>query len=146
MLDAQQYFDAQLIEARKEINVSGSLERLSATLPGIMEYRFAQLQEVESILELLNIQLKRKRGEKFRYYLEQYNRSLTTRDAEKYADADQDVLDYSEFVNFFAFIRNRYLGITKGLESKGFQINNIVKLRTAGLDDANITFVNIPKS
>ncbi len=135
-----------MIEARKEVNISGSLERLSATLPGIMEYRFAQLQEVESILELLNIQLKRKRGEKFRFYLEQYNRTLTTRDAEKYADADQDVLDYSEFVNFFALIRNRYMAITKGLESKSFQINNIVKLRTAGLDDANITFIHMPKS
>lgn len=146
MLDAQQYFDAQLIEARKEVNVSGSLERLAAMLPGITEYRFAQFQEVEAILELLNIQLKRKRGEKFRFYLEQYNRTLTTRDAEKYADADPDVLDYSEFVNFFALIRNRYSGIMKGLESKSFQINNIVKLRAAGLDDAEITMINIPKS
>lgn len=138
VISAIEYFEQQLTEAKSEINMTGSIEKLASALPGIVAYRYNQLQEVEAILELLNIQLRKIRGEKFKHYLESYARTLTTRDAEKYADSDKDVLEYSEFVNFFAIIRNKYLGIMKGLENKSFQINNIVKLRVAGLDDASL--------
>lgn len=140
IVDAYEYFQAEHETARTEINDSGKLESISARLPGLTEYRWAQYQEIEAILELLNIQMRRLRGEKFRYYLENYNRSLSPRDAEKYADADQDVLDYSELINFFALIRNKFQGIIKGLEIKGFQINNITKIRAAGMEETLVNF------
>jgi hypothetical protein len=60
---------------------------------------------------------------------------LSSRDAEKYAEGEQDVVDMDHLVNEFALIRNKFIGITKALEAKGFQINNIVRLRAAGMDD-----------
>jgi hypothetical protein len=132
------HFEDQLADARKEIPIKGSLERASAGLPGITEYRFNQLQEVESILENLNIRLRKKRSEVFRKYLENYNRQLSSRDAEKYVDGDSDVVSLTEVVNQFALVRNQYLGIMKGLESKSFQLNNIVKLRTVGIENVSI--------
>jgi hypothetical protein len=41
---------------------------LSASLPGITEHRFNQLQEIEAILEHLNIELRRERSKVFRKY------------------------------------------------------------------------------
>ena len=41
-------------------------------------------------------------------------------------------------VNEFALLRNKYLGLMKAIDAKQFQINNIVKLRVAGLDDAEL--------
>jgi hypothetical protein len=38
-------------------------------------------------------------------------------------------------INEFAMLRNQWLGIIKGLDIKGYQINNIIKLRAAGLED-----------
>ncbi len=67
-----------------------------------------------------------------------YNRALSSRDAEKYVDGDSDVVDMAKTINDFALIRNQWLGITKGLDQKQWQITNIVKLRVAGMEDANI--------
>jgi hypothetical protein len=82
--DAVAYFENELIDARKDSKVSGNIEKASALMPGIVEQRFSQLQEIEAILEYLNIELRRLRSSLFRKYLETYQRALTSRDVEKY--------------------------------------------------------------
>ena len=104
-------------------------------MPGIVEHRFNQLQEIEAILEYLNIEQRRKKTKYYKKYLEGYNKALSSRDAEKYADGEDEVIDQQHIVNEFALIRNKYLGLVKALDAKQFQINNIVKLRAAGLED-----------
>ena len=138
--DAIEHFEAELEWARaNDLNLKGKpIERLSAEIPGIVEQRYNQLQEIEAILEYLNIQLQRIRTEKFKNYLQFNDRALSSRDAGVYADGDEDVTDMAILVNEFALLRNKWLGLHKALEAKNFQINNIVKLRTAGLDDATI--------
>lgn len=134
--DAIAYYQSELIQAKKECKLSGSIEKASANLPGIVEHRFNQLQEIEAILELLNIEMKYLRNSHFRKYLENYNRSLSSRDCEKFAEGELDVVEFSRIINEFALLRNHYLGIIKGIETKQWQVTNIVKLRCAGLDDA----------
>ena len=132
------YFDKELIEAKKQCKIYGSLEKASAALPGIVEQRFSQLQQLEAILEYLNIEQRRLRSKTFRKFLENYNRALSSRDAEKYVDGEADVIDMDKLINDFALLRNQWLGITKGLDQKQWQITNIVKLRVAGMEDATI--------
>ena len=64
--DCIEYYYTQLDEARKEVKVYGNLERASAALPGIVEQRFNQLQEIEAVLEYLNIELRRTRSKAFK--------------------------------------------------------------------------------
>ncbi len=132
------YFETELDKAKKEVRIYGNLEKASASLPGIVEERFGQLQQIEAILEYLNIELRRLRSKTFRKFLENYNRALSSRDAEKYVDGEADVIDMDKLINDFALLRNQWLGITKGLDQKQWQITNIVKLRVAGMEDANI--------
>ena len=136
--DCINYFDTELLQAKKEVRIFGSLEKASASLPGIVEQRFSQLQQLEAILEYLNIELRRVRSKTFIKFFEHYQRALTSRDAEKYVDGDQEVIDMEKGINEFALIRNQWLGITKGLDQKQWQITNIVKLRVAGMEDATI--------
>ena len=136
--DCITYFDTELQNAKKEVRIYGNLEKASAALPGIVEHRFNQLQQIEAILEYLNIELRRTRSKAFKKYLENYNRALSSRDAEKYVDGEQDVVDMDKIINEFALLRNQWLGITKGLDQKQWQITNIVKLRVAGMEDANL--------
>jgi hypothetical protein len=136
--DAIAYFESQIDEARKELKLVGSLERASRELPGIVEWRFNQLQEIEAILEHLNIEMRKIRSAKFRQFTEHYNRTLSSRDAEKYVDGEPEVCDMEALINEFALVRNKFLGITKGLDTRSFQINNITKLRVAGLEDAEL--------
>ena len=136
--DAVDYFNAELDEARSECRISGNVERASAAMPGIVEQRFTQLQEIEAILEYLNIELRRLKSQHFRKYLENYQRALSSRDCEKFVEGEADVVDFEKIINEFALLRNRWLGITKALDQKQWQITNIVKLRVAGMEDAHL--------
>ena len=136
--DCINYFDTELQNAKKEVRIYGNLEKASAALPGIVEHRFNKLPQIEAILEYLNIELLRTRSKSFKKFLEYYNRALSSRDAEKYVDGEQDVVDMDKIINEFALLRNQWLGITKGLDQKQWQITNIVKLRVAGMEDADI--------
>lgn len=132
------YFYSELVEARKEVKICGNVEKSSAALPGIVEHRFNQLQEIEAILEYLNIELRRIRSKAFKKYLENYQRALSSRDCEKYVEGEADVVDMEKIINEFAMLRNQWLGIIKGLDIKQWQISNIIKLRAAGLEDISL--------
>ena len=133
-----EHYSNEVLDARQEVRIHGNVEKNSTQLPAFVELRFSQLQEIEAILEHLNIQLRKKRSEYLRKYLENYNKVLSSRDAEKYADGEKEVVDISEIINQVAYLRNQYLGITKGFEIKHFQLSNIIKLRVAGMEDADI--------
>ena len=68
-------------------------------MPGVVEERFRQLQEVEGILKHLEIQHRRLRTKHYKKYLENYQRALTSRDAEKYAEGEDEGM-YFNGVNF----------------------------------------------
>lgn len=136
--DAISYFESELLAAKKECQISGSLEKSAASMPGVVENRFGQLQEIEAILEYLNIELRKLRSKHFRKFLENYQRALSSRDCEKYVDGEDEVTTFEKIINEFALLRNRWLGVIKSLDQKQWQITNIVKLRCAGLDDASI--------
>ena len=121
-----------------EYGLVGNIEKNATRIPGIVEHRFNQLQEIEAILEFLNIQLRKVRSKFYKRYLENYQRALTSNDVKNYIDGEQEVVDMANVVNEFALLRNKYLGLMKAIDAKQFQINNIVKLRVAGLDDAEL--------
>jgi len=132
------HFYKEMAEAKLEVKLHGILEKQAALLPGMVENRFSQLQEIEAILEYLNIELRKIRSKTFRKFLENYQRALSSRDVEKYVDGEDEIVNMEKLINEFALIRNQWLGLIKSLEIKGFQINNIIKLRTSGFDDATI--------
>ena len=133
------HFEAELEIARRELSLKGkSLERHAAELPGLVEQRFAQLQEIEAVLEYLNIKLRKDRSAEFKKFLEAYQKSLSSRDAEKYVDGVSSIVDLTMLINEVALLRNKFLGISKGFEAKNFMTGHIIKLRVAGLDDASM--------
>ena len=136
--DFIQHFETELDNAKKEVKIYGNVEKNIAALPGITEHRFNQLQEVEAVLNYLNIQLRKIRRKHFQKYLEAYNRALTSRDADKYVEGEDEVIQYEILINEVALLRNRWLGIMKGLEAKQWQMGHIVRLRTSGMEDITI--------
>ena len=135
---AIQYFETELLDAKQECKLVGNVEKSAAAMPGLVEHRFNQLQEIEAILNYLNIELRRLRSSYFKKYLENYQRALSSRDVEKYVDGETDVVDYEKIINEFALMRNKWLGVLKALDQKQWQITNVVKLRVAGMEDATL--------
>ncbi len=138
LVDCFGFFEKQLAEARIELDVGGRIELIAKKLPGMAEYRYNQLQELEAILQFLNIRLAKVKGARFRHYMEKYDRSLSASEATKFADGDDQVIDLAMLINQIAMLRNKYLGVTKGIEYLHFQLGNIIKLRTAGIEDASL--------
>ena len=132
------HYETELNSAKQEVKVYGNVEKNIAAIPGVTEHRFNQLQEIEAVLNYLNIKLRQIRRKHFQKYLEAYNRALTSRDAEKYVDGEDEVVDFETLINEVALLRNKWLGIMKGLEAKQWQMGHIVRLRTAGMEDITI--------
>ena len=132
------YYENELQEAKYDCGIKGHLEKSIAALPGITEHRFNQLQEIEAVLNYLNIQLRKIRKKHFKLYLEGYARALSSRDAEKYVDGEDEVVDFETIINEVALVRNKWLGLMKGLESKNFMLGHVARLRTAGMEDITL--------
>ena len=132
------HYESELNSAKNEVKIYGNVEKNIANLPGVTEHRFNQLQEIEAVLNYLNIRLRKIRRTHFQKYLEAYNRVLTSRDAEKYVDGEEEVIDFETIINEVALLRNRWLGVLKGLDAKQWQMGHIVRLRTAGMEDVTL--------
>lgn len=132
------HYEHELEDAKRDCRISGVIEKNITALPGITEHRFNQLQEIEAVLNFLNIQLRKIRRKHFQAYLEGYARALTSRDAEKYTDGESEVIDYETVINEVSLVRNKYLGIIKGLESKSYMLGHVTRLRVAGMEDVSV--------
>jgi uncharacterized protein YfdQ (DUF2303 family) len=132
------YYEQELEQAKRDVRIGGVIEKNITALPGVTEHRFNQLQEIEAVLNHLNIQLRKIRRRHFQKYLEGYARALTSRDAEKYVDGEDEVIDFETIINEVALLRNRWLGIMKAMESKNFMLGHVVRLRAAGMEDIQV--------
>lgn len=132
------YYESELAQAKSDVRLTGIVEKNITALPGVTEHRFNQLQEIEAVLNYLNIQLRKIRRRHFQKYLESYARALTSRDAEKYVDGEDEVIDFETIINEVALLRNKWLGVMKGLDSKQWMAGHIVRLRTAGMEDVTV--------
>ena len=56
----------------------------------------------------------------------------------KYAEGEDEVVDFETIINEVALLRNRWLGIMKGLDTKQWQMGHVVRLRTAGMEDITV--------
>jgi len=138
--DFYKYYMNEANDAKNELGIDGHVEKLARMMPAITDKRFSQLQEIEAVLEMFNIELKKIKSKHYKQYLEHYSRALSSRDVEKYIDGESDVIEKLLLINKVALVRNKFTSITKALEVKHFQITNIVKLKAAGLDDSDILF------
>jgi len=136
--DFLQFYDNELTTFRKSVGIRGVVEKNIAALPGLTEQAFNSLQEIEALLRWMEIQFRKIRQKHYKKYLETYAKALTSRDAEKYADGEQEVVDYDCLINEVALIRNKYLGVIKGLDQKSFMLGHITRLRTAGMEDVTL--------
>ena len=59
IVNAISHFEKEIDQAKFECGMKGNLEKQSRDMPGIVEHRFNQLQEVEAILEYLNTEMRK---------------------------------------------------------------------------------------
>lgn len=139
LINAVDYYENELIDALEEVKIRGKLEKNSSELPGITAYRYNQLQDLEAILKFLNLKYDKVKYKEFKKNMSG-NRQMSTRDAEKLAEGAPELYDIALLINQVSLTRNKYLGVTKGLECKNWQISSLVKLKSAGFEDHELNY------
>lgn len=129
------HFEDELEDAKLELEIGDRIIGEARKLPHIVDLRFGQLQEIESVYELMDIRLKEVRSQLHRKYLTNYQQKLGSRDVERFVEGEPVFVDAMVKKNQVNLLRNKFASVTKGLEYKHFQITNIVKLKAAGVDD-----------
>ena len=99
------HFEAEYQQAKKECSIWGNLEKASASMPGVVEHRFNQLQEMEAILEYLNIEYRRLRSKTFKKFLESYNINVVWRSGRHFLNALRVLLLKVSVCKFANFLR-----------------------------------------
>jgi hypothetical protein len=140
VLGAIDYFEQEYSEACEEVSAlrGQRLHDVASRLPGIVGYRFAQQSELDDILGLLEIRETALLNQKRRHYLEHYNRALSDRMVDRFAEAEPDVVAMKELRNRVAAVRNKFVALSKHHEYLHFQLSNITKLRCHGIEDATL--------
>jgi hypothetical protein len=125
-----------------ELKPIGRLESYAQKLPGLMTYRYGQWTEINKIVDYMKIREKKVLLDAVKRLLKTYNRTLSDRDAEKYASVEDDVIDQRMLTLEMEEVKAKFEGLTKGIEQLHYQIRNIVELRKAGIEEAEFLFTS----
>lgn len=129
------YYNNEYEEASKETLISGNVVEQSKQLPHLMTYRFTQLQEIEAVLKYFEILRDEAISKAFQKYSNGSMKLLSATEKKYYIQGDADVIAFENFVNSVAFLRNKFISITKGFDCKNYAMSNIIKLKVAGVED-----------
>lgn len=135
--DALDWFQTEYEQGREELKLQGRrIDAVAARLPGLIEYYYAQYQELETILSYFERLESKAIVEKTQWYMTSYNRTINENTARKYAEVHDDVMVIAKVRWEVANCRNNFLALFKAIEAMHYQVRNVVLLRTSGFDDA----------
>jgi hypothetical protein len=136
LLDFLEYCEEEYAKGQKRLKVAGEIMREAAEQPGLIG-RFDQLRaELRALKSIHERKLKKQKGELWRHYLENYNRTLASKDIDQYIMSDQRYQNAENVVAEIEVIYDKMSGLVENLRAKGWSISYIVKLRSTGLEDA----------
>jgi len=127
-------FNDRYEEILPMVKIEGRLTTQEAQLGFIVSIVQGDWSVICAIHEYFNILLRKTRSDLYKKYLETYARQLTSNDVKNYIDGDTTVVGFQKIINEIQLVENKYVGLSKGLESKNFQLNNLTKIKSMGLD------------
>lgn len=132
------YYENELATLHAETEISNHVSVESRNLPGIFDYRLQQSISLKSIKEVLEIKLDAMRSQMYRKYAENYARELKITEINRFVDGEQEIISMKMLMAQVGHLVDQWAGKIRSLETKHYQISNLVKLQVAGLLDAVI--------
>lgn len=131
---ALDYFMKKYEEFLPKLAIGGSLSREEAELPYLNSICQEDWATLDAIMEHYNIKLRAARSKYYKKYLETYARQLSSNDVKNYVEGEQEIVAFQAIINEINLVKNKFVGLSKGLESKNWQLSNITKIKSLGLD------------
>lgn len=138
--DAIEWYEQILDEAFAEADISGNLQRALQEQPGLIGYYDAMHTDIDLILDLMEKRLKQTKADKLRQWAENppTNVKMNSTDTRLLIEADPDVVFIDELVMETRYTYKTYSGLLKALDSRGYTLNNITKLRSSGMEEVEV--------
>ena len=139
LANIDQYLDKynKQIDTHKDFFLveGANLEFVCKRLPFIVAEFKASLAEIKSISDILEFRKETTEGEIWKKYIEGSKRHMAPKDIQMYTKQDESFILINEAILEIAFVKNKIVAILEALEVLHWQLNNIVKIRIASLEE-----------
>ncbi len=123
------YYEKEVEDALTNFDKKKSTYQESLNISSEYSHRLVQLQDVEATLRYLEGKEKEITSNLYTQMLDNSKKRMGVREVEKYDDTDASVISVRQLVNSVTLLRGQIVAITKGIETKTFQLHNQTKLK-----------------
>lgn len=129
-------YEEDLEDAEKNLSIKGkTLEGANIEHASWMSFYDQKRVELSTLMKHLEKDVERIRGKLWQQYTEKMSRELNTRDKENYINNEPAYLNKKEQFFMVSEIHGKYASLVDAFKSRGFALNNIVKLRTSAIEN-----------
>lgn len=131
-------YDKEYEEFLPYFKITGNLTENSIRIPGLIEHCQACIDDIVSVYRFVETLYDSAKAAAYKKYNESYNKGLSETAKNQYASNEKAVVDIKIKLTDIKFVQNKFESVAKGLESMNYMLPNVVKLKIAGLDVADI--------
>jgi len=132
-------YNTELENARDFVRLKGRT-LVEANRENASQYAFYDERRIElkTLVDYVDSQVQRVRGQLFRNFTEQYNREISDRAKDKYIDSEQAYLDIYEIYLEVKETYEQYCSVVEAFKLQGYALRNITEARIASVENATI--------
>ena len=139
LTDILEEYELALNGVEPKLTIKGkNLEAANAEHSSWHIYYETRKAELNSLVKFFEGKTAAARGKLFKKYTETYNRELSDRQKDQYINNDQTYLDQLEVFLEVKELYSKYEVVCNAFQSRGYALNNITKIRVAGLESVTI--------
>lgn len=124
-----EYYQLEVESALENFDKRKSTYQESLNISSEYSHRLVQLQDVEAVLRHLDGKEQEITSALYTNMLDNSKKRMGVKEVEKYVDTDASVISIRHLVNSVTLLRGQVVSITKGIETKTFQLHNQTKLK-----------------
>lgn len=129
-------YEEDLQDAERNLSIKGkTLETANVEHASWISYYDQKRVELSTLLKYMEREVERVRGKLWQQYTEKMSRDLNTRDKENYINNEPAYLTKQEQFLTVSEIHGKFAALVEAFRSRGYALNNIVKLRTNAIEN-----------
>ena len=137
IVDLVPKYEALLVKAEKIFQLDGlRLEQIAKTTPQYQHAYDTAYQELKALEEWLTGIKEKRMAKKWKKYLENYPRALSTRDIQAYIAGENEIVEINQIITEVSLLKNQTLSVVEAIKNLGWMIGHITKLRVAEMQEA----------
>lgn len=129
-------YSNDLVRFKTELQIKGkSLGEANRDQPSLLAYYEEKRIEIDSIRRKVKLLLDEKRGKKWEYYTESFDRDINARDKDNYIKADEEMVKITQIYDDIDILHNKFYMIVEAFKQRGFSLKNITEIYINGIEN-----------